>query len=128
MGNLCCRDDENEGSHDDLLMLEMRGRNSLSGIHYREMVEPVEEFHFHNIEELRSKRDEFWATQPSYGGSKDIWDTLKAAIEMEDKEFGDVILQTAGIVRPKNDFTEVYDELGFRYEIPSFIYSTPTFD
>jgi hypothetical protein len=34
--------------------------------------------------ELTSKREEFWHTQPSYGGQREIWEALKAAAEAED--------------------------------------------
>jgi hypothetical protein len=29
-------------------------------------------------------RAQFWDTQPFYGGAREIWDALKAAVEMED--------------------------------------------
>lgn len=40
---------------------------------------------------LRSKRDEFWATKPAFEGRKEIWDALKAAayaFESNDHELG----------------------------------------
>jgi len=76
-------------------------------------------------ERLAEMRDEFWFTQPHYGGSKEIWDALKAAFECQDMATTRVIIDSAGIVVAAPDMTVCYDERGAKYEIPMFIVCDP---
>lgn len=58
---------------------------------------------------LRSKRDEFWDTEPAFEGRKEIWDTLKAAahaFESNDHELGQAITDGANITLPHCALTE----------------------
>ena len=65
--------------------------------------------------QLRSKRDEFWDTAPAFDGRKEIWDALRAAcnaIEQDDFELAQAIIDGASITVPSGYLTECYDELG----------------
>lgn len=74
---------------------------------------------------LRSMRQEFWDTQPHYGGDKVIWDALKAAAESS-KSMKNVIIDSAGIIVDSDDLTVCYDERGWKYELPMYVLSEPT--
>ncbi|KAK1164492.1 ubiquitin domain-containing protein 1-like [Acipenser oxyrinchus oxyrinchus] len=78
--------------------------------------------------QLRSKRDEFWDTAPAFEGRKEIWDALKAAaiaIECNDQELAQAIVDGASITVPHGSLTECYDELGNRYQLPVYCLATP---
>eukprot|EP00798_Chlamydomonas_sp_ICE-L_P025193 gene25193-biopygen19656 len=87
-------------------------------------------------EKVNTMRSEFWDTQPHYGGSReiwdalkgacevpdkqskaqlshfcrDIWDALKASCEMPDKDTSKLIIESAGIIVAAPDMTLCYDE------------------
>ncbi|XP_028651484.1 ubiquitin domain-containing protein 1 [Erpetoichthys calabaricus] len=78
--------------------------------------------------QLRSKRDEFWDTAPAFEGRKEIWDALKAAavaIECNDHELAQAIVDGANITLPHGSLTECYDELGNRYQLPVYCLAPP---
>ncbi|XP_007249616.1 ubiquitin domain-containing protein 1a isoform X2 [Astyanax mexicanus] len=78
--------------------------------------------------QLRSKRDEFWDTAPAFDGRKEIWDALKAAavaIECNDHELAQAIVDGASITLPHGSLTECYDELGNRYQLPAYCLAPP---
>ncbi|XP_053445096.1 ubiquitin domain-containing protein 2-like [Nycticebus coucang] len=78
--------------------------------------------------QLRSKRDEFWGTAPEFEGRKEIWDALKAAahaFESNDHELAQAIIDGANITLPHGAFTECYDELGNRYQLPVYCLAPP---
>ncbi|KAM9832470.1 ubiquitin domain-containing protein 1 [Neosynchiropus ocellatus] len=78
--------------------------------------------------QLRSKRDEFWDTAPAFEGRKEIWDALKAAtvaLECDDHELAQAIVDGASITLPHGTLTECYDELGNRYMLPVYCLSPP---
>lgn len=78
--------------------------------------------------QLRSKRDEFWDTAPAFDGRKEIWDALRAAshaIECDDFELGQAIVDGASITVPNGYLTECYDELGTRYQVPIYCLFEP---
>lgn len=50
--------------------------------------------------QLRSKRDEYWETQPAFGGRREIWDALRAACETEDNGLAQAIVNGANITLP----------------------------
>ncbi|MGH0116703.1 UNVERIFIED_CONTAM: hypothetical protein FKN15_021251 [Acipenser sinensis] len=78
--------------------------------------------------QLRSKRDEFWDTAPAFEGRKEIWDALKAAaiaIECNDQELAQAIIDGASITVPHGSLAECYDELGNRYQLPVYCLATP---
>ncbi|TSL75282.1 Ubiquitin domain-containing protein 1 [Bagarius yarrelli] len=78
--------------------------------------------------QLRSKRDEFWDTAPAFEGRKEIWDALKAAavaLECNDHELAQAILDGASITLPHGSLTECYDELGNRYQLPVYCLAPP---
>ncbi|XP_051523102.1 ubiquitin domain-containing protein 1 isoform X1 [Myxocyprinus asiaticus] len=78
--------------------------------------------------QLRSKRDEFWDTAPAFEGRKEIWDALKAAsvaLECNDQELAQAIVDGASITLPHGSLTECYDELGNRYQLPVYCLAPP---
>ncbi|XP_068183475.1 ubiquitin domain-containing protein 1a isoform X2 [Antennarius striatus] len=78
--------------------------------------------------QLRSKRDEFWDTAPAFEGRKEIWDALKAAalaVECNDPELAQAIVDGACITLPHGSLTECYDELGNRYQLPAYTLAPP---
>ncbi|XP_024242314.1 ubiquitin domain-containing protein 1 isoform X1 [Oncorhynchus tshawytscha] len=78
--------------------------------------------------QLRSKRDEFWDTAPAFEGRKEIWDALKAAtvaLECNDHELAQAIVDGASITLPHGSLTECYDELGSRYQLPVYCLAPP---
>ncbi|TRZ03629.1 hypothetical protein DNTS_008599 [Danionella cerebrum] len=78
--------------------------------------------------QLRSKRDEFWDTAPAFDGRKEIWDALRAAakaIECNDHELAQAIVDGASISLPHGSLMDSYDELGNRYQLPAYCLSPP---
>ncbi|XP_059664420.1 uncharacterized protein LOC132310235 [Cornus florida] len=75
--------------------------------------------------QLRQMRDEFWDTAPHYGGQKEIWDALRAAVEA-DLTLAQAIVESAGIIVQIPDMTICYDERGAKYELPKYVLSEPT--
>lgn len=75
--------------------------------------------------QLRSKRDEYWETQPAFGGRREIWDALRAACETEDNGLAQAIVNGANITLPTGSLTDAYDELGNHYNIPVYCISLP---
>ncbi|CAK9152640.1 unnamed protein product [Ilex paraguariensis] len=74
---------------------------------------------------LIQMRDEFWDTAPHYGGQKEIWDALHAAVDA-DLSLAQAIVDSAGIVVQAPDLTICYDERGAKYELPNYVLSEPT--
>ena len=52
------------------------------------------------IGQLRSKRDEYWETQPAFDGRREIWDALRAACETDDQSLAQAIVNGASISLP----------------------------
>ncbi|XP_076042763.1 ubiquitin domain-containing protein 2 isoform X2 [Oratosquilla oratoria] len=78
--------------------------------------------------QVRSKRDEFWDTAPAFEGRREIWDALKAAagaIENQDYDMAQAIVDSANITLPNGSLTDCYDELGTRYQLPVYCLSFP---
>ncbi|KAL4641065.1 ubiquitin domain-containing protein 1 isoform X1 [Arapaima gigas] len=78
--------------------------------------------------QLRSKRDEFWDTAPAFEGRKEIWDALRAAamaLEGNDHELAQAIVDGASIMLPHGSLAECYDELGNRYQLPAYCLAPP---
>lgn len=78
--------------------------------------------------QLKRKREEFWDTAPAFEGKSEIWAALKAATEAVDKDDYDLaqaILDGAGVSLPTGTLVECYDELGTRYSIPVYCLSWP---
>lgn len=78
------------------------------------------------IGQLRSKRDEYWETQPAFDGRREIWDALHAACETDDNTLAQAIIDGANITLPTGSLTDAYDELGNHYSIPIYCISAPT--
>jgi len=76
--------------------------------------------------QLRSKRDEYWETQPAFEGRREIWDALRAACETDDISLAQAIVNGASITLPSGSLSDAYDELGNRYVIPIYCISLPT--
>eukprot|EP00884_Botryococcus_braunii_P000613 jgi/Botrbrau1/10552/Bobra.0343s0001.1 len=60
---------------------------------------------------LQAMREEFWDTQPHYGGAQEIWDALKAAAG-SDLATAQLICDSAGVIVASSDLTTCYDERG----------------
>ncbi|CAL5336051.1 unnamed protein product [Camellia sinensis] len=75
--------------------------------------------------QLMKMREEFWDTAPHYGGRKEIWDALHAAVDA-DLTLAQAIVDSAGIIVQSADLTVCYDERGAKYEIPKYVLSEPT--
>ncbi|KAF6260522.1 hypothetical protein COO60DRAFT_1294336 [Scenedesmus sp. NREL 46B-D3] len=75
---------------------------------------------------LQRMQDEFWDTQPHYGGDKAMWDAIKAACVSEDMATTRLILDTAGIIVARHDMTIMYDERGGKYELPKYVLCEPS--
>lgn len=71
------------------------------------------------------KRDEFWDTQPHYGGAREIWDALRAAAAL-DAATARAVLDAAEVKVMRRDMSVSYDARGFRYELPNYVLSDPT--
>ncbi|KAK9828429.1 hypothetical protein WJX81_007321 [Elliptochloris bilobata] len=71
------------------------------------------------------KREEYWDTQPHYGGDRVIWDALKAACDEPNPNMAATILDSAGVIVSKADLSECYDAKGFKYELPKFVVAPP---
>ncbi|KAL4441871.1 hypothetical protein ABPG77_003787 [Micractinium sp. CCAP 211/92] len=69
-------------------------------------------------------REEFWETEPHYGGDRVIWDALKATCEA-DLETARTILDSAGVIVAAADMSICYDERGRKYELPRFVLCDP---
>lgn len=106
--------------------------SSVGGTHYpnwtlppRFAIEPPP-----TLSELQRKREEFWDTQPSYGGSREIWDVLKAAVTSaqasDDIQTARLFVESAGIIVATPHLTVVFDERGAKYDIPRWVLATPT--
>ena len=81
--------------------------------------------------ELDDKRREFWDTQPSYGGSAEIWAALKLAAETLLRPHGDLalcyaVIESADVIVAKPDMTVCYDTMGARYDIPKWVLRNPS--
>ncbi|KTW26327.1 hypothetical protein T552_02812 [Pneumocystis carinii B80] len=77
---------------------------------------------------LIRRRKEFWETAASYGGSLEIWNTLRLVLETipENLATAQMIINTAGIVLPTGDLIDgCYDQRGSYYFIPPYIFSEP---
>ncbi|KAK9714515.1 hypothetical protein RND81_06G100200 [Saponaria officinalis] len=75
--------------------------------------------------QLTAMREEFWDTAPHYGGTREIWDALRAAAEA-DLPLAQTIIESAGIIVQNTDLTVCYDERGAKYELPKYVLSEPT--
>jgi len=76
--------------------------------------------------QLRSKRDEYWETQPAFEGRKEIWDALRAAAETDDMALAQAFVDGANITLPSGQLSDAYDELGNHYTVPLYCISLPT--
>ncbi|CAF2654011.1 unnamed protein product [Rotaria sp. Silwood2] len=79
--------------------------------------------------QLRRKREEYWDTAPAFEGRKEIWDALRGAcyaIEQNDVDLAQSIINCANISLPRGTLLDCYDELGTRYQLPVYILSAPT--
>lgn len=78
------------------------------------------------VSELAAKREEFWHTSPSYGGAREIWDVLKAAVDAQDIETARLFVESADIIVALPDMSVCYDVRGGRYEIPKWVMADPS--
>ncbi|CAF0845625.1 unnamed protein product [Rotaria sordida] len=79
--------------------------------------------------QLRRKREEYWDTAPAFEGRKEIWDALRGAcyaLEQNDIDLAQSIINCANISLPHGTLLDCYDELGTRYQLPIYVLSSPT--
>ncbi len=77
--------------------------------------------------ELSMKRATFWEAQTS--GRRLIWENLKVVSEamlQGNTDLANTLLDAADIRVPNGDLSVCYDSLGQLYQVPRYIYSTPT--
>jgi hypothetical protein len=77
-----------------------------------------------NMAQLAQKRREFWETAPSYGGKKEAWEALESACGC-DPELANAICASVGLILPRGNLGECYDETGWKYEVPVYCQSNP---
>lgn len=77
--------------------------------------------------DLEKQRREFWETVAEFGGKSEAWAALKGALEAweRDLELARTILDCAGLILPKGELSEIYDEFGYRYTLPDYCISEP---
>eukprot|EP00300_Choanocystis_sp_HF-7_P022422 c21682_g1_i1.p2 GENE.c21682_g1_i1~~c21682_g1_i1.p2 ORF type:complete len:108 (+),score=17.26 c21682_g1_i1:107-430(+) len=76
-------------------------------------------------EELKKKREEFWETEPYYGGRPECWAALRQAVEAKDRKSANAIIVGAEMTLPTGVLTESYDALGYKYDIPIYCLREP---
>eukprot|EP00899_Mesostigma_viride_P016434 jgi/Mesvir1/24792/Mv22044-RA.1 len=76
-------------------------------------------------QQLERMRAEFWDTAPHYGGHREIWDALQAAVN-SDPETAALILESAGVMSSTADLSVSYDVRGCKYELPKYVLRDPT--
>ena len=75
--------------------------------------------------DVDKQRFEFWETICVYGGKPEIWLGLKNAIESENLETAQSIVDSLGIILVDGTLMEVYDSTGFKYVLPLYCLSYP---
>lgn len=77
--------------------------------------------------QLERMRAEFWETSPAYGGTEEVWQALKNAVEVgqTDLDTARTILKCIGVTTPSGYMTECYDMKGYRYVIPNYCLADP---
>ena len=78
--------------------------------------------------QLEHTRTAFWETADTFGGRKDVWDILRAAVNCTDIESASTMLTGADIRLLGNGdlINGCYDPTGFFYKIPEECLSDPT--
>ena len=77
---------------------------------------------------LRALRDEFWETQPAYGGAPDMWAALRSAAEAAregDEGLAQAIVGAAGIRAGRKGLKQCWDERGGLYRLPDYVLADP---
>lgn len=80
------------------------------------------------LRELHHARTAFWETADTFGGRKEVWDTLRAAVDCDDAESATTILGGANLrLLGNGDLIHgCYDSTGFFYKIPENCLSDPS--
>ncbi|PRW57718.1 ubiquitin domain-containing 1-like [Chlorella sorokiniana] len=76
-------------------------------------------------EQLQRMCEQFWDTEPHYGGARVIWDALRAACDA-DVATARTILESADIIVAAPDMSVCYDVQGRKYELPRYVICAPT--
>jgi hypothetical protein len=79
--------------------------------------------------QLQTKRDEFWDTEPAFGGKSEIWSALHAALDayqLKNYQLAQAIIDSANIILPNGMINDCYDEWGYRYQLPIYVYAKPS--
>ncbi|GJV50362.1 ubiquitin domain-containing protein 1-like protein [Tanacetum coccineum] len=76
-------------------------------------------------DELREMRNIFWHNIPRFGGQPDIWRALRRAAE-SDLPYAQAIIDENNLRLGNPDMTVVFDDTGFRYELPLYVLSEPS--
>lgn len=77
--------------------------------------------------ELEHQRVAFWETADTFGGRKEVWDTLRAAVNCNDVETSRTMITGAELrlLRDGDLIHGCYDTTGFFYKIPENCLSDP---
>ena len=78
--------------------------------------------------QIVARREEFWSTRAAAGGVDQVWYALRSAAEgvaSSNLDHANAVLQASSVTTPNGDMSVCYDELGNRYEVPLWCYSSP---
>jgi hypothetical protein len=82
-----------------------------------------------SVSSLQLKRATFWETAVAGSGRRMVWENLKVVAEAMlagDIPLANSVLEAADLRVPHGDLSVVYDALGQLYQLPRYVYSTPT--
>lgn len=81
-----------------------------------------------SVSGLAMKRQTFWESAPT-SGRRVVWENLKVVAEamlQGDLGLANSVLEAADLRVPHGDLSVVFDALGQLYQLPRYVYSTPT--
>ena len=78
--------------------------------------------------EIMARREDFWSSREGAGGLPQIWAALRSAAEgvnSNNLDHANAVLEASSVTTPNSDMSVCYDELGNRYEVPLWCWSSP---
>jgi hypothetical protein len=78
--------------------------------------------------EIMARREDFWSSREGAGGVPQIWAALRSAAEgvnSNNLDHANAVLEASSVTTPNSDMSVCYDELGNRYEVPLWCWSSP---
>jgi hypothetical protein len=76
--------------------------------------------------QLKHQREEFWSTR--IGGNAIMWQAIQTACEamiVGDFLLANAIVEASAILTPNGTLDTCYDETGYLYKVPMFLYANP---